>query len=722
VSKHAGPPDSLFQPGRNCWAVERAARFSVIQDGEYYRLFRDAVLRAQHSVFILAWDINAGTELVPMGPPDDVPSRLDAFLIYAAKRRPEMKCFILTWDYGLLFTMERDPFTRWRLGWRAPSNVRLDFDDHHPVGGCHHQKVVVIDDTLAFSGGMDLTGHRWDTPAHRVDEPARLDPAGRPYTPYHEVMAMMEGPAAARLGQLARERLRAVGVTRLPPPAPGGPSVWPEDVTPDFTDIDVAIARTLPGTATRPGVRECEQLYLDAIARARRTIYLENQYFTHPGFSEALAARLRETDGPEVVVIVPLGGDGWLEENTIRVIRDWLFHKLAAADLHDRLRIVHPVASRQRDVETFVHSKVLIVDDALVIVGSANTNRRSMGVDTECDVAVVAPDDAAAGAIAGIRHRLAGEHLGLRPEQVDEAVRSAGSLRAVIDARQHEDRTLAVFDLTQQAAPPPDETVQYAVDPDKPMSLGDDIDELVPAVDGPAARTPLRLWISPVVALLGATVVAWASFGSLDRSPLVTMQALIEATRQTSLPHVTMMIVFVAAGLALVPLELVLIATGLFFGAARGGVIAIGGSLALAIVGYAAGRLLGPAKVGRWVSRTSFRSIRQVGANGVRGVAMLRLTGVASAGAVHLLCGAGRVPFAAYLTGTAIGLVPAIAALNGLGALLGSTLLAPTPQNAAMTVLAALGVLACALALRALLLIRQFAPTMSRHRARAEFG
>jgi phosphatidylserine/phosphatidylglycerophosphate/cardiolipin synthase-like enzyme/uncharacterized membrane protein YdjX (TVP38/TMEM64 family) len=712
---------SLLRPGRNCWVLERATRFHAIQDGEYYRLFRDAVLRARHTVFILGWDINAGTELVPNEPAGDVPSRLDAFLTYAARRRPELKILILTWDYGLLFTMERDPFTRWRLGWRTPSNVTLCFDDRHPIAACHHQKIVVIDDTLAFSGGMDLTGHRWDTCAHRVDEPARLNPLGKPYGPYHEVMAMLEGPAAARLGELARERWRAVGAKQLPPLTSRGPGLWPEEITPDFTDVDVGIARTMPGTATRLPVHECEQLYLDAIASARRTIYIENQYFTHPGLSDALAARLRERDGPEVVLVLPEGGDGWLEDSTIRAIRDSLFQRLAAADVHDRLRAVYPVASRRRDVTTFVHAKVLIVDDALLVVGSANTNRRSMGMDTECDVAVAATGGPAADAIAGTRHRLAAEHLGLDAEQVADAVGRAGSLRQLIDARQGCDRTLALFDVTRPAEPP-DDTVQLVVDPPAPLSFGEDIDRLVPAPDGTSARAPLRVWVIQAVAVLSAAVVAWRLLPSLDRSGLATVQGAVEAARTASLPDALMMTGVLVAGLALIPVELVLIATGLVFGAGRGGLIAVAGSLAFAIVGYLAGRLLGPVAITRLVSRRSIRAIGQVGASSIRSVAMLRLAAVASAGAVHLLCGAGRVPFGAYLAGTALGLAPAVVALSALGALLGNLLLAPTIQNAVTTVVAALVVLGCALAVRAVLEIRQFAPTMSRRRARAELG
>ena len=134
---------TIAEPGRNCWCIERADRFAVLPDGEYYRRFREAALRATHTIFILAWDITGATELIPNLPGDGPPTRLDKFIRYLAKRRPTLKIHILTWDYGVLFTMERDPFSRWHFGWRMPRNVRFGFDDHHPIGGCHHQKVVV---------------------------------------------------------------------------------------------------------------------------------------------------------------------------------------------------------------------------------------------------------------------------------------------------------------------------------------------------------------------------------------------------------------------------------------------------------------------------------------------------------------------------------------------------------------------------------------------------
>ncbi len=86
-----------------------------------------------------------------------------------------------------------------------PRQVRFCFDDHHPIGASHHQKIVVVDDELAFCGGIDLTGHRWDTPAHRLDEPARINANGTPYEPYHEVQAMVDG-TGCRQPRRARPR------------------------------------------------------------------------------------------------------------------------------------------------------------------------------------------------------------------------------------------------------------------------------------------------------------------------------------------------------------------------------------------------------------------------------------------------------------------------------------------------------------------------------------
>ena len=408
------------------------------------------------------------------------------------------------------------------------------------------------------------------------------------------------------------------------------------------------------------------------------------------------------------MIALPRDSHGWLELKTVGAIRDNLFRRLIASDPHKRLRLVAPVASRARDSATFVHSKVMIVDDELVRIGSANCSHRSMGMDTECDLAVEARGsrDVRDG-IRRIRDRLIAEHLGLEIDEVGPAIERSGSLRALVDAHDRADHTLARIELPAEPIPPPSPAVRRAVDPEEPLDFGESVDESVPAVDATIAPSALRIWIVPSVAVVAAGAVAWASSGWF---------------RPPELSLVTGVVIFVMGGLALIPLEFLAIASGVAFGGPGGGVVALAGSFAAAAIGYLAGRPIGTAKLSRWMSRRSYRSARQLGARGVAGIAVLRLSGVASAGAIHLLCGAGRVPLVPYLAGTVIGLAPSVAALVWLGAVLRTTLLHPTLWNGLSTIAAGLAVAGVAYGLRTILLIRQFAPSVSGHRERAEFG
>ena len=715
--------NAIIAPGRNCWRAERAERFYCIQDAAaYFRLVRDAVLKARHSIFILGWDTTASVDLVPGDGADRTPSRLDKLLRHVARRRRDLQCYILIWDYGSVYSFERDPFSRFRLGWWTPRGVHFAFDDRHPVGASHHQKIVVIDDSLAFCGGIDLTSHRWDTSAHRLEEPARRTPLGGAYDPYHEVQAMVDGEAAASLGQLARDRWRALGAKDLPKKHAASASLWPADVAPDLIDVDVAIARTMPSSGDAPAVREVEALFIDSIAAARRTIYIESQYFTNRAIGEAIERRLAERDGPEVIVVAPKICHGWLEQNTIGPLREGLFRRLLAADTHKRLRLVYPAASRAKDVATFVHSKVMIVDDTFARIGSANCSNRSMGMDTECDVAVEATTKSSRAGIRGIRDRLVAEHLGLDPAEVDAALADT-PLAPFIDSRTDYDRTLARIDV----APEVEETattelIRAAVDPEEPVGVGPAVDRVVPAVDALSVGSPLRIWILPAAVLTAALFVAWATSASFRAADLHALQRTLNWLPQSPAAAVIAVCVFVLASLVLVPLELLALASGLLFGPVRGGALAVAASLAASTTGYLAGRIIGPSNLSSWMSRRSYRSGQQLVGRGWIAVAVMRLAAFGSAGSIQLTCGAERVPFGAYLAGTAVALSPVVVALGLVGALLRRTALEPSVGNAAVMIGGTLVLFIVASVLRAFFLIRQFSPPAMAQKQRAEFG
>jgi uncharacterized membrane protein YdjX (TVP38/TMEM64 family) len=363
----------------------------------------------------------------------------------------------------------------------------------------------------------------------------------------------------------------------------------------------------------------------------------------------------------------------------------------------------------------------MIVDDELVRIGSANFSRRSMGVDTECDLAVDADGNSQVrAAIQHIRHRLVGEHLGLTPDEVAQGIERTGSLRAFIDSRQQADHTLVRLELPPEEDSAPVEAVRSVADPDEPMAFGPAVAELVPAADATNGLRPVPFPTVPmiVLAIAGASMLSAAIW----RPELRAIQHVLTVMPRTSSMAWTATAAIAVAGLVFIPLELMAIAAGVFFGLPRGAVVALLGSLVSAAAGYVLGRAIGPGRLSRWMTRRSYRSARQLGAHGVIGVLMLRLASVATSGSIHLLCGAGRVPFATYMTGTLLAFIPAIAALAGLGALLRTTLLEPSISNALLTIGAAILLTALAAVLRTFLLLRQFAPRVSNQRARAEFG
>ena len=195
-----------------------------------------------------------------------------------------------------------------------------------------------------------------------------------------------------------------------------------------------------------PEIREIEQLYLDQIAAARRHIYAESQYFASRKIAEALARRLAEPDGPEIVLVNPVTAQGWLEPLAMDTARARLYQALHQRDPHGRLRLYHPYTAGGHPI--YVHAKVMVVDDRILRVGSSNMNNRSLGLDTECDVTIDTRregDAAARTRIRAIRDGLIAEHLGVDASEIAARIEETGSLIEVIEQARGPGRTLRPY-------------------------------------------------------------------------------------------------------------------------------------------------------------------------------------------------------------------------------------------------------------------------------------
>ena len=429
---------SLFEPGRNCWRAERADRVGLIVDAaDYFVRLRQALMAARRQVLLVGWDFDFEIDMVPGQSeedglaPDGLPNALGDFLEAVVARTPELRLYLLKWNGAVAMAPGRFlPTVALRI-W-GDDRIRFALDGHHPTGACHHQKIVVIDDALAFCGGIDVTEDRWDTPGHTPDDPRRVRKDGSPSTPWHDATAALTGPVAAALGDLSRMRWGRATGEALEAPEGAGEVAWPDDLPTALRGADIAIARTEPPYDDEPMVDEIERLYLDGIAAARDVIYFESQYFSADTVCDALEGRLREPDGPEIAVVNPQAALSYFEDQAIHPLRGRMIERLRAVDPGGRFRIWHPVNEAGEPI--YVHAKVMVVDDRLVRLGSSNLDARSMGFDTECDVAFEGRDAASRQVVTDFRLRLVGEHLGVEPEAVARAWDERGSLVAAIEA------------------------------------------------------------------------------------------------------------------------------------------------------------------------------------------------------------------------------------------------------------------------------------------------
>ena len=449
------------------WRTDHANRAALIVDAaDYYVHARRAMMQARERIMLIGWDFDTRIILDRSNPRDGAPTELGPFLTWLADTKPDLCINILTWDVAAVKLLGRGTTALRLLRWMARPNITFLPDRAHPFSGSHHQKIVVIDDGFAFCGGIDMTASRWDTREHLDDDERRRRPfTGRRSMPWHDASMAVDGPAAKALGDLARERWRIAGGNDLPEPAPGN-DAWPDGLEPHFRDVDVTIARTRGENGDIPQIREIEAMFVAMIERVQRFAYIETQYFASRVIAEAIAKRLDEADGPEFVLVNPMVADGWLEEEVMGSARAELIDALRHHPHHERIRIYTPVTHRGADI--YVHAKVMIADDEVLRVGSANMNNRSMGLDSECDLVIEAAGDDQRAMIAAIRADLIGEHLGVGPAVVAETLEATGSLIETVERLRGSGRTLRPFDPPDKGDLQRELARSQALDPEHP--------------------------------------------------------------------------------------------------------------------------------------------------------------------------------------------------------------------------------------------------------------
>jgi phospholipase D1/2 len=675
-------PRSILRQHRNVWRIERAARAAVLVDGAaLFRAVRESLIKAKRSILIVGWDIDSRTRLVGESGEvnDGHPVALAEFLSALVERRPELTIRLLLWDYSMLYSLERELLPQLALNWSTPDQVQLCLDNEAPLGCSQHQKIIVADDAVAFSGGLDLTVRRWDTPEHSFDNPHRVDPAGKPYPPFHDVQAVVDGAAAAALAELARARWCAASKANVSPTKADG-DCWPASVAPDFTNVAIGISRTQPCEGKR-GIREVEQLFLDSIDAADRTIYIENQFLTSEPIARRLAQRMRRKRKLETVIVAPNRPEAWFEAHTMRNGRIRFRRILEQAGVGDRWRLVCPeVRNGDQTTHTMIHSKVMVVDDRLLRVGSANMNHRSMGADTECDLVIEANSKTEADAIVRIRNQLLGEHCGSTAADVEELLDNTGSLVAVADILCRNGHCLRPIDDGEPDAGDMAAYIEAVADPRRPMNLS----SLVTAMRGKLAALSSLVTIVIAIGMLLMLVAAWR-YSPLSEyaTPEVVRSSLKDFSTSFWGPLLVLAF-FLGGGLIAFPVTVLIAATAATFGPWLGFLYAAIGAMASALVTYGIGALLGREVLRQWLGPRLTQIRQRIVRQGVLAVAAIRVVPVAPFTLVNLVAGASGIRLFDYTAGTLLGLLPGLIALAILGHQFMRIIAAPTVFEVAL--------------------------------------
>jgi len=428
----------LLENGVTCSTlIDDAPKSGLLIDGrDFYCAVYRAMCAARRSIVIAGWQFDTSVELLrgEDAAAAGTPAQFLELLCSLCEERPELEIHLLAWEASAAFTLEREPLQKLRFHLRGHRRVHFRMDNLTPTGGSHHQKLVIVDRSIAFVGGMDICTSRWDDREHRASDERRTA-RGKPYPPHHDVHSFITGSAVDALRGWFSCRWRMATGDELPArelpreEIPIEPSVAMEEVP------RIGITQTWPEIeeCPVPQNRELKRLHLDAIASAERLIYIENQYFSCDEIEKAIRHRMETRAAPplDIVVLLPAKSAGFKERISIGVYQAKILQSLAGtASVHGhRFGVYYPAApGPEGDVPVFIHAKVLAVDDRLLLVSSANLTNRSMSFDSELGIAWEAP--AAHPSIRTARVELLREHSGLSRAEADDAF---GEMPGLVD-------------------------------------------------------------------------------------------------------------------------------------------------------------------------------------------------------------------------------------------------------------------------------------------------
>jgi phospholipase D1/2 len=358
-----------------------------------------------------------------------------------------------------------------------------------------------------------------------------------------------------------------------------------------------------------------------------------------------------------VLIVTPKLHSSWFESQAMQSGRCGFIAQFVEAGVMDRVRFLYP-STRGADgaAAVMVHSKVMIVDDRFLRIGSANLNNRSMGADTECDLAFEATSEAQQKIIARFRRQMIGHFCGVDEPEIEA---NEADLLEYLDrlAESGCEKWLQPIDpaATEGGIAT---VVQPVADPREPLRLD---------------RAANRMWtprtilaVLGLVAALAGLALAWQYTSLKDFADVGFVSSVISERSQFA--PLLAIAAFVVGGLVVFPVLVLIAATAAALGPWMGFFSAGIGVLLSALTLFSIGRFLGHVRLQRLLGRRAARIQRRVIGKGVVAVAMIRMVPIAPFSVVNLVAGASELSLRDFMLGTVLGMAPGIAVMAALGA------------------------------------------------------
>ena len=604
----------------------------------------------------------------------EAPSVVSDLLAWKAEQNPDIKIYLLRWDSSLAFFAQREMWAKEVWEEKTPDNVETQLDDTIPMGGSQHQKIIVVDDELVFSGGMDISTNRWDTRDHPVQSEERQGPDGE-YPPLHDVQMVSSGPVVKDFATLVRWRWERVADSEpiaLREEADTGltaakPRTWPDDFPPEFENVSCALARTIPFMDEVEPAQEVRTMLLDLINQAESFIYIENQFTTRQEIAEALNKRLKACPNLHVILVSSYEPKGKFECEAFWASRIEFKAILEKGIDPKRIRLTYSSIEDMQGRKAYkrIHSKVMTVDDKYLVIGSSNLSNRSMTLDTEIDVVLHGNSEHNRQQILHVRNDLLAEHTGRKLEDMPALFDTDYPVDALMQGQIAHGYVLTEVRDEVFTNHSVKNVFRSLSDPEEPLIS-------LPTLDGAAlpARNPRRRSIMimlgiAVIAILGG-LMFWAS-QSISWLSSESINDFLEKSRGTYFALPTVLLVYVVGGILFFPVTVLSLAVAAIFGPIWGPIYGIMGALLSSAILFGIGKLSGNAGL-RKIGGPKVEAVdEKLKKSGIVGVAAIRMLPIAPFSLVNLVAGISSIGIVQFLIGTFLGMFPPMIAKGLVG-------------------------------------------------------